>query len=170
MSITNQQRARRIAIRINTQVQRGAAKGIQAAAKFLAARIKEAVSEPAPRKAVRAAPLSGQKKGSILYYRASTPATPGAPPRKLSGRLRTSITSAMLTPTSATVGTNARAVLSRKYPQGFNYPRYLETGQGNKGGAIGAGPHPFIGPTVAKFMPQLRAIAGKALRLSLKRS
>ncbi|VTS05309.1 hypothetical protein [Tuwongella immobilis] len=69
---------------IAEEVERAAGRGLTAAAIFLSGRIKEVVSVPAPRKRVKT------KRGGIAY-RAATPATPGAPPRKLTGRLRASI-------------------------------------------------------------------------------
>jgi hypothetical protein len=48
--------------------------------------VKQTLSVPAPRKRVVAGPRSSAP--GTIYYRATTPATPGAPPRKLSGRLR----------------------------------------------------------------------------------
>jgi hypothetical protein len=166
----NQNIAAKIAARIRVQVTRAAGRGVQAASRFLAGRIKEALSVPAPRRAVRASPLPGQKRGGILYYRATTPAIPGAPPRKLSGRLRTSVVATTLSPTAAAVGANARANPSRAYPRGFNYPKYHETGDQNRGGgALGEGPHPFIAPTATKYRRELAAIVGKPIKLALKR-
>lgn len=57
---------------------------LRRAAVYLTNEIKETLSEPAPRARVLGA------SGSA-YYRATTPATPGAPPRKITGRLRASI-------------------------------------------------------------------------------
>ena len=166
----NQQTAQRLAARIVVQIQKSAGKGVQAASRFLASRLKEAVSEPAPRKAVRAAPIGNQKKGGILYYRAATRATLGAAPRKLSGRLRTSIVALTLTPTSALVGASARGMPSRKHQNGFPYPLFLETGkQGSAGAKLGEGSHPFVKPTVNKYKGELRAIVGKPLRVALNK-
>lgn len=49
---------------------------------------KEILSVPAPRVRV-------VSKGGVAYWRATTPATPGAPPRKLSGVLRQRVTSSI---------------------------------------------------------------------------
>lgn len=66
------------------EVTKLAGRGAQAAAYYYAARVKENLSVAAPRKTVTS------RKG-VRYYRATVPASPGAFPRKLSGRLRTSI-------------------------------------------------------------------------------
>src|SRR4051812_1245627 len=68
---------------IEAEVSRNIGRGLLAGAIFLTARVKEVLSVPAPRRRVLA-------RSGAYYYRATTPATPGAPPRKLSGRLRAS--------------------------------------------------------------------------------
>lgn len=74
---------------LRAEIDRLAGKGLRAAAIFLKSRVRELLSTPAPRKRVL-----GQRGAvaGIVYYRALTAASPGAPPRKLSGRLRASIT------------------------------------------------------------------------------
>jgi hypothetical protein len=62
--------------------------GLKAAGVFLAAKTREILSAPAPK--ARAKTLSG-----AAHFRAATRATPGAPPRLLTGRLRGSVTWAM---------------------------------------------------------------------------
>ena len=137
-----------LAARIAAQVQKRAAAGVGAAAVFLAARLKEQVSVPAPRKRVVS------KRGD-LYYRATVRAIPGAPPRKLSGKLRQTITYQVNTGprgrVTALVGTNARSV------NNFNYPRWLEQ---NK-----AHPHKFVAPTVRRYRADLVTIVGRKLHV-----
>ncbi len=58
-------------------------RALAAGAITLVGRVKETLSVPAPRSRVRS-------RAGVVHYRATTPATPGAPPRKLSGRLRAS--------------------------------------------------------------------------------
>lgn len=70
---------------VTDEIRKLAGLGLHAAAIHASRRLKEVLSVPAPRKRVVS------KKG-VIYYRATTPATPGAPPRKLSGRLRASVT------------------------------------------------------------------------------
>lgn len=87
--------------RIEADLERAVSKqGIEPAAVFLENRAKEITSVPAPRKRV-------VSRRGVSYYRALTKATPGAPPRKLSGRGRASITHEMVNPLLARVGTNA---------------------------------------------------------------
>lgn len=73
------------------------------AAVHLTGKVKEVLSVPAPRRAVigKRGKLTG-----VRYYVATTPATPGAPPRKLSGRLRSSITWESISEVHKRVGTN----------------------------------------------------------------
>jgi phage gpG-like protein len=71
------------------EIRRALGRGLEAAAIFLAQRTKELISVPAPR--VRIFGQRGNVEG-VKYYRAKTKATPGAPPRKLSGVLHASIT------------------------------------------------------------------------------
>ena len=52
-------------------------RGLEAGANVLLNKIKQKISVPAPRKLVMS------KRGDV-YYRATTKAAPGAPPRKLS--------------------------------------------------------------------------------------
>lgn len=78
--------------RVKREFERQIGRGLRGAAAFAANRAKEIVSVPAPRKRTK----SG--------LRASTPAMPGAPPRKLSGTLRSRITSEVISDTQARVG------------------------------------------------------------------
>lgn len=151
--------------RIQQQLKRGAGKGVEAAARFLTARVKETVSVPAPKKAIRGTPTPGKKLGPILGYRATTPAIPGAPPRVLSGRLRQGVGHKMLGTHRAVVGVHARAVPTAKHPDGFNYPKHHEVGQG---GSLGDGDHPFILPTVRKWRKALQILVGQTVRMELK--
>lgn len=146
----NQAVAVALALRIAQQVQRGSGKGLNAARVFLTARSKEAVSVPAPRKRVISS-------AGNIYYRATTKATKGAAPRKLSGKLRQSITSAMVGPTKAVLGANARSMPTARYPRGFAYPRHLEL----------SGQHPFFAPTAVKWKKQLAQIVGRAIKVEV---
>lgn len=86
--------------KIKREVQAKAKLGLRAATIFLSGRVKEILSVPAPRKLVK-------PKVGAAYYRASEPAKPGAPPRKLSGELRRSIAWEMRqNDTIGRVGTN----------------------------------------------------------------
>lgn len=158
----NERRMATLAAKIRDQVDRMAGRGLNAARIFMAGRIKETLSVPAPRRAVRLPVQPGQRKGAISHYVAVTPATVGAPPRKLSSRLRTSVTSMMVTPKTAVVGTNARANPTRKYPRGFKYDKYHELEQA---GMPGSGQHKFIAPTVAQYKRDAALICGRAIRL-----
>ena len=162
----NREAARKLKERIKLQLKRGAGKGLEAAVRFLAARIKEAVSVPAPKQAIRGTPLAGKRLGPILGYRATTSALKGASPRVLSGKLRQGVTHKMLTPTVGLVGTHARSLPSKKHPLGFDYPRYHELG---KDDLWGGGKHQFIRPTVKKYRKELRLIVGTEVKMELKR-
>lgn len=158
--------AKKLKERIALQLKRGAGKGLEAAIRFLAARIKETVSVPAPKKPIRGVPLPGKRLGPILGYRATAPAIKGAPPRVLSGRLRQGVTSKMLTPHIGLVGTHARSLPSKRYPSGFDYPKYHEIGAAEK---LGGGGHPFILPTVVKYKKELKTLVGAEVKIELNR-
>ena len=140
-------------MRIAMQVSAKASTGVKNAAIFLAARLKEAVSEPAPRKRVVT------RLGDI-YYRATVRAIAGAPPRKLSGKLRQSITYAMIgqgmppNPRGRATGQSAVVGVKARSPKGHNYPKTLE----HRG-------HPFMAPTVRKYRADLVRIVGRPLRV-----
>lgn len=136
------QRAAELAARIEREVRDAAGAGLDAARLFLEARVRETLSVPAPRKKT---PGGG--------YRATARAVPGAPPRKLTGRLRQSVASRMESGTKAVVGVGARG----NPPRRFNYPLYHERKQA---GRPGSGKHPFLAPTVTKWRQQLAAIVG----------
>src|SRR5678809_1713062 len=71
------------------EIRRLEGRRLKRAGAVAARRMKYVLSVPAPR--VRVLAKRGKYRGSY-YYRATTPATPGAPPRKLSGRGRASVT------------------------------------------------------------------------------
>lgn len=121
--------------KIAAEVKRKASLGLKAATIFLSSRIKEILSVPAPRKLVK-------PKYGAPYYRATTPATPGAPPRKLSGQLRRSIAWEMRqSDTVGRVGTN------------MVYARRLEA-QG----------HRFLTLAVEMYQNEIKTIMGRAFQ------
>lgn len=69
---------------IESEVSRIVGRGLWAAGLFLQARMRELVSVPAPRKRVKT-------RAGGFTWRARTPATPGAPPRKITGSFRSKI-------------------------------------------------------------------------------
>lgn len=86
--------------KIIREVQERAKKGLKAATIWIASKVKELISVPAPRALVK-------PKFGAPYYRATERATPGAPPRKLSGELRRSIAWEMRSnDTVGRIGTN----------------------------------------------------------------
>lgn len=155
----NAVKARLLALRIAQQVVKGASKGLVAVRPFIVARVKEALSVPAPRKRHKDA------EGNICY-KATTRALPGAPPRKLSSRLRTSMVGLLSNENKTlTIGTNARGNPTKKFTKGFNYPRFHELGGE---GSLGGGKHPFLVPTVRKWKKQIAEIVGKNIKLELR--
>lgn len=163
----NRRAARKLKDRIALQLKRGAGKGVEAAVRFLAARVKETLSVPAPKVAIRGVPKPGKKLGPIVGYRATAKAVTGAPPRMLSGRMRAGVTHKMYSTVRGAVGVHARSEPSRKYPEGFNYPLYHEAGK--KGNDLGEGLHPYLLPTYKKYRRELRTIVGSEVRSALKR-
>ena len=161
----NREATRKLKERIAKQLKKGAGKGVEAAVRFLAARIKEAVSVPAPKVAIRGPVIPGKKLGPILAYRTTTPAIKGAPPRMLSGKMRQGVTHQMLSPILGLVGVHARSEPTKKHPAGFNYPRHHEAGAD---GNLGDGDHPFIKPTADKYHKELKTIIGTEARVALR--
>ena len=150
--MTSDQRVKALAARIAKQVQSAAGKGVEAAAVFLAARLRECVSVPAPKKRV-------VSRSGDIRYTATVKATPGAPPRMVSGALRRGITHAVKLPPGnhqhqsgmkvVTVGVMARS------KRGFNYPKHLETRTSHK----------FIAPTIHRYRAEIRKIVGAAVKV-----
>lgn len=145
-----QQRMAALAYKIRREVILSAGKGLDYARVFLAARLKETMSVSAPRKRVTPA------GGGIPYYRATTPATVGAPIRKVSGKAQQSVTSLMVSPVKAVVGVNAKS------EKGFNYPKFHEIATP---GNVHSGQHKFMEPTVQKYERDLLVIVGEAITI-----
>lgn len=151
--MNNQQKAHVMAYKIEQQALKSAGKGLNAARVFLTARVREALSVPAPRTKV-------MKTDGSFYYRATKPAKKDEPPRKLSGRGRMSVTSSMISPTEAVVGTNVVSPPTKRYPGGF---RYLQHHEVKQAGRPTSGLHKFLEPTVLKYQVQLAIIIGRAV-------
>jgi hypothetical protein len=116
------------------QLRQRAVRGLTAAAVELQKRLKIVLSTPAPRTRVTS------RAGSV-YYRATTPATPGAPPRKLTGRGRASVSYRVDAATlRATVGTNVL---------------YM--------GVHERGNHPWLAVTFNAALPHLQALVARAM-------
>ncbi len=145
--LTNEERAERLAAHIKEQAKKGVGKGIVTARAFLLGRLKETLSVPAPRKRVTG-------KGGEIYYRATTPAIPGAPPRKLSARLIASL-AARVEGNSIVIGSNARGFPSIKNPVGYLYGKHHEIVDP---GRSSSGKHQWIRPTVKQYRHELQAI------------
>jgi hypothetical protein len=125
---------------IEAEVQRLAGKGLEAAAIYLAGRLKEVLNVPAPRKLVTAGPKSRWVPPGTRYFVATTPATPGAPPRKLSGAMQQRTTYQKVSDNLFRVGT-----------WGLPYPATHEYGA-----------HPWLMVTVQAELPNLARIIGEA--------
>lgn len=110
--------------KIAAEIDRIAARRLVAAAVYLTGKVKEVLSVPAPRQLVKS------PRGN--FYRATVDAKRGAPPRKLSGRLRASMTYQVLDAGKRVrIGTNV--IYARRHELGFP-----------KGHAM----HPFLKPTL----------------------
>lgn len=136
--------------RIKSDLNRSVGKGIAAAAIFLANRIREFLSVPAPRKITRG-------KDGVRYYRATTKATPGAPPRKLSGALRRSVGWILLERmTAARVGVFGGKEMAHQKPGTVGkYARKHERTD-----------HKFISVMIEMWRPQLEAIIGRPFEMT----
>lgn len=137
--------------RIAAAVKRGAGKGLAAAGLFLVARIKEALSVPAPKR--RVVSHAGE-----IYYRATAPAVKGAPPRKVSGVMQRSVTLVKR-------GEDVIISVPAKGEKGFSYPRYHEV---KTPGQAGSGLHPYARVTARKYARELATIAGGAIAAEVR--
>jgi hypothetical protein len=147
-AISNEEKLKKLKQRIWTQIRRGAGKGLDAARPFIVSRIKEAMNVSAPKKRVRL-------PGGAFYYRATTPAEPLAPIRKVSGDAQRSVWGEV-------VGKLLIIRVTARSKDGFPYPKYHEIVNPKN---LGSGKHQFIKPTIAKYKTALKIIVGKSLRL-----
>lgn len=136
--------------KVVSDFKRSVGRGIEAAAIFLANRIREFLSVPAPRKIVTS-------RDGVRYYRATTKATPGAPPRKLSGALRRSVGWIILErKVAARVGIFGGKELKHQEPgQVGKYARRHERTN-----------HKFISVMIELWRPQLEYIIGRPFEIS----
>lgn len=127
--------------------------GIRASAErlrdFLDKKLKEAVGVPAPT-------IRGKDGKRII-----TPATAGAPPRKISGKGQEGVRVRLVTPKEAggsgktkVVTPATIAITNVAQRKNFRYMMHWETHG-----------HPWIKPTLDKLKKEIRAILGKGLRL-----
>lgn len=130
---------------IERKVEQLAGRGLAAGASYLAQRLKEKISVPAPRRRVIAGPRSKARVPGTPYYVATVRATPGAPPRKLSGNLRNRVMFRQRDVLAWQVGV-------------FNivYGRPLEVWMN----------HPYIWPTLQEELGNLDRIIGQEFRFS----
>lgn len=123
------------------EIRRLEGRRIKAAAAHGTRRVKELLSVPAPRKTVTA--KSGRYAGT-RYYRATTPAVDGAPPRKLSGRLRASVTYE-ISPDGLTARIGSNVIYARRHEFGR---------------------HPFLRRALEEARSEIEAILGKPFTIS----
>ncbi len=139
------------------QVNKAAQKGLKAAAIFLASRMKEAVSVPAPRGAWKSGTSYGwgMHKTTNSYIALIKHGQPGMPPRKLSGRLRQTITwEVSSSGDTARVGTNLKV---GRYSLGL----LLEKGWTARAGTW----VPFIPSGLAEIISNRRRTKGSSARV-----
>ena len=144
--------ARRLAAKIERDVRNAAGAGVAAALQFFRGRLIETIS-------ISANPIRRTDRSGNLYYVAGTPATKGAPIRKLSGRAIQSVTTEMISETEGVLGMSAVS------PKGFRYPAYHEIEQPNRSGS---GKHKFIAPTVARYKKDLATIIGGKVKVVIE--
>lgn len=142
---------------IYEECKKKAGKGLEAGARFYNNRLKEVLSVPAPRALIKAGKqykvnfttrkgksVSFTATASQNFYRATTPATKGAPPRKLSGRLRA----------AQQVDFNETANVAR-VGSNVEYARDLELGK-----TKGAPMHKFLLPTLVTNLGGIAVVIG----------
>lgn len=123
---------------LERQVTRLAGSGLVAAGAFLSERIKETLSVPAPRRRVT-------RRDGTKTWAATTKATPGAPPRKVSGSFRAKVMVRQPKPELVQVGV-FNDVRARPFETWMN--------------------HPFLMRTVYANIPHLSRIMGQAMTTS----
>lgn len=122
---------------LKREARQKAARGAEAGCRFLAGIFREVLNVQAPRRRV---------KGNGAYFAATEPATPGAPPRKVSGDLQRS-TQVQVIPAEPGQDGGAQIVCNA-------YGRILE----DKG-------HPWIEPTLDRFQQELEIVVGAAMQV-----
>jgi hypothetical protein len=154
--MTNEERAQKWAAKFADQVKRNAGKGLNKARLYAEGVVKFEASVKAPTRWVQ------PRNGGPAYPVATTPATPGAPLRVVSGRYYKSITSEMESELVALVGSNARApersiqtVWGVVETQGFNYPKYWE---------VENPVHTTFAPALERHLEALGKIVGGEVR------
>jgi hypothetical protein len=125
---------------VEKEAKRLTGRGIEAAARLFANLVRQTLSIPAPPARYKTSRV-GRRGRIIQPRRAATPATPGAPPRRVTGRLRGSIAVEFNPVTnSARVGTNVV------------YGRRLELGD-----------HKYLLPTLQANLAALTQVAGMVI-------
>lgn len=127
---------------VEEEIKKLAGKGLKAAAIHAVRRLKEALSIPAPRRRATAGPKAKWVPPGTIYYVATTKATAGAPPRKLSGTLRRSVAYEV-----SEDGLTARVGTS------VTYGKWLEL--------RAAGGHQWLLKTIVGIRDELATILGK---------
>jgi hypothetical protein len=138
---------------IRGKADKAAKSGLEKGKDFLVARVKETVGVPAgpQRRASGGRFTSG--------FRAVTPATVGAPPRKVTGNLQAKVEGSV-------VGRSIRIFSRARSKRGFPYGVYHEAKQA---GRPGSGKHPYVAPTIKRFKEQLRAIIGNGFKAEFRK-
>lgn len=169
--VTNEERAAKWAQKFADQFSRSAGKGLNKARLIGLSLAKYEASTKAPVRWVQ------PRNGGPKYPVATTPATPGAPMRVVSGRFEQSLTSEMESEFTALIGSDARApergirqlIVSfhgvRRVGGKFNYPAYHEIP--NYDGYSGAGRHQTIGPALVRHMDDLARVIGGEVKVEL---
>ena len=158
MSSSRKSRADRLALAVQKKLLKATAKALKAAGRLLEAEVKKTLNVPAPRKRVK------PRDGSPPYWRATTAAAPGAPPRRVSGDLRKSVKAVLKGPLQLHVVVPVRSKPRGSRPGGFRYGRYHEVaGLGKKSGM-----HPFLRPTWQRVKPNFLTVLRRNVTAELR--
>lgn len=109
---------------------------------YLESKLKEILNVPAPRRVAIAGPRSRHVPPGTRYFVATTPATPGAPPRKVSGFLQSHVTRKQIDENTWQVGV-----------WGVPYARRLEEEMNHK----------YLAPTIEAEAENIARIVGQAI-------
>lgn len=120
------------------------------AAEFIAQKVRKELSVQAP--------LVGYiGRNGVYKVRAATPATPGAPPRRVTGALQDSIRPTL-------IDGRPSIIADVRSERGFLYGLYHEII--GFGGYAGAGRHPYYKVVLAKYRSEIEAILTRRSRRS----
>lgn len=151
MARSNKDVSKRVAADIKKRTDKAIARALEKMRKIMIAELKKTVGVTAK---------GARRRGKGGQWRAVTPATVGAPPRKITGEgQRLVYAEVSKSGKSLKLGSSAEN-------KGFFYMSYHDSR--SKGFGPGAGKHPWIGPTVKRMIPVNAAVLAQEMKAAFK--